>query len=102
MQHEAAGVRSGEPNLLKPRDRRVLCVEISHQHSIDILWITKDELILGFCQCFDRRTVPVCAHQFTRDAEERAGQPQLEGWLRRCDFRKTNAFASTHIESIEH
>src|SRR5207237_7462211 len=49
VQHETAGVRSGETNLLKPRDRRILCVEISHQHSIDISWITKDESILGFC-----------------------------------------------------
>src|SRR5439155_10077895 len=46
MQHETAGVRSGEANLLKPRNRGVLCVEIPHQHAIDILRITKDELIL--------------------------------------------------------
>src|SRR5204862_1816015 len=29
-----------------------------------------------------------------------AGQPQLEDWARRCDFRKTNAFAGTHVECI--
>src|SRR5205823_14314309 len=67
-QHETPGVRSGEANLLEPRNRRILGVEISHQHSISILWITKDELILGFCQCFDRRAIAVATHQFTRDA----------------------------------
>src|SRR5207244_1058935 len=92
VQHETAGVRSGEPNLLEPRDRRVLCVEIPHQHSIHVLWIAEDELILRFWQCFDRHAVAVATHQFTRDAGERAGQPQFEDWPRRCDFRKTNAF----------
>ena len=100
VQHEAAGVCSGEADLLEPRDRRVLCVEIPHQHSIGILWIAENELILRVGQCFDRRAVAVATHQFTRDAVERAGQPQLKGWLRRCDFRKANAFAGAHIECI--
>jgi hypothetical protein len=100
MQHEAAGVGSGEADLLEPRDRRILCVEIPHQHAIDILRITKDELILRVGQCFDRQAVAVATHQLSRDAVERAGQPQLKGWLRRCDFWKANAFAGAHIECI--
>ncbi len=100
VQHEAPGVRSGEANLLEPRDRRVLCVEIPHQHSIGILWIAEDELILRVGQCFDRRAIAIGAHQFAGDADERAGQPQLKGWQRSCDFRQANAFAGAHVECI--
>jgi hypothetical protein len=62
VQHEAAGVCSGEANLLEPRDSRVLCVEIPHQHSIGILRIAEDELILCISKCFNRRAVAVATH----------------------------------------
>src|SRR5204863_2070447 len=57
VKNEAAGICSGEAILLEPRDRRVLCIDIPHQHSIRILWITKYELILRVGQSFDRRAV---------------------------------------------
>ena len=100
VQHEAAGVGSGEAHLLEPHHRRVLCVEIPHQHSIGILWIVEDELVLCVGQGFDWHSIAIGAHQLAGDAVERARQPQLKGWQRRCDFRQAHAFARAHVEGI--